>query len=129
MRLGYFWRLVAFTTVLMASPNVWAVSCLSHAPTVSDEDMEHPPRGAYAFRAEILKIVPHGRMDTKPHLGFAVDYKIVQMFRGQLTKNYISVEYGSCQDLPGNVGDTVPVLAVRDRFVDWFAPEFWRRSE
>jgi hypothetical protein len=129
MRSGCFLRLIALLPALLAAPAAYATTCLPHAPSVSEEDMTHPPAGAVAFRAEILKIVPHGQMATKPHLGFAIDYKVIDVYQGALPQRLISVEYGSCQDLPGSVGDTVPVLVIKDRFVDWFAPEFWQRAE
>ena len=118
------------SVALLASSGVWAADyCVSGAPSVTEEDMLHPPPGTIAFRAEILKVIPHGRMHPKPHRGFAVDYRIEKMFQGRVRKNLISVEYGGCQNFPGHAGEVINVLAIADRNVDWFAPEFWTRRE
>jgi hypothetical protein len=129
MRIGNIWRLIALTVVLLVSPCAWAVMCRPDALSVTEDDMLHPPPGMVAFRAEILKILPHGRMNVKPHRGFAVDYRIVEMYRGAFRGNLISVEYGGCQSPPGHVGEVINVLAMQDSNVDWFAPEFWTRNE
>jgi hypothetical protein len=121
--------LAALIFALLVPTGSWAEEyCVPGGQSVTEEDMLHPPPDMLAFRAEILKILPHGHINFKPHNGFSVHYKIQKMFQGQVNGNSIWLEYGGCQSVPGQAGDTILVLAMKDSNVDWFAPEFWKRS-
>jgi hypothetical protein len=125
-------QMIIRTIALLATASILAagnaIACLGDAPPVTDKDLQYPPANMAAFRAKITKIVNRGSLDGgKPHGGFELKLKIIQVFQGRDLGETIAVSYGGCHNLPGKQGEEVNVLALKDRNKGWYAPQFWRR--
>ncbi|MEZ5690059.1 MAG: hypothetical protein R3D71_00145 [Rickettsiales bacterium] len=123
-----FLLLIIFTVVLFPL-NVLA--CPMDVPSVKDSDINNPPSGMIAFKAVIEKIIPDKpQTNAKPHDGFSLLLKITKITQvGSLSGGEITVEYGGCHNLPGDIGDEINVLARKNKENKWYAPQFWTRSK
>jgi hypothetical protein len=116
---------LAFSATLLISNNAWG--CLSDVPPVTVEDLQYPPAKMIAFSGLITKVTIPQPLGAKPHGGFQLRLKVVQVFQGVQLGNSITVLYGNCHNLPGKKGDKINVLALPNQKGGWYAPQFWQR--
>jgi hypothetical protein len=70
-----------------------------------------PPRdAAFAAKAIIRRINADWPILGTPHSDFRLELQVVQLFKGE-AGSVITVTYGPCHDVPGEVGETINVLA------------------
>lgn len=108
---------------LFAAAPAW--SCPMDVPQVTENDLLHAPPEMLAVRAQIVKSEAPFFLGGKPHDGFTLTFKAVKIYQGEIQADTFTVSYGGCHNLPGRTGDTVSVLAIKDKDGNWYAPQHW----
>lgn len=99
------------------------------APPVTEADILNPPADMLAAKAKIISTSIQKPLAGKPHSGFQLVLQLVEITQGNIHHGAeISVDYGGCHNSPGNPGDIIAVLALKDPEGQWYAPQFWQRS-
>jgi hypothetical protein len=99
------------------------------APPVTEADILNPPADMLAAKAKIISTSIQKPLAAKPHSGFQLVLQVVAVTQGNIHPGAeISVAYGGCHNSPGNPGDIIAVLALRNPEGQWYAPQFWQRS-
>jgi hypothetical protein len=93
---------------IVATQNVEA--CRTNQMAPQEASLTAAPADSIAIKGTITKINNFGPMETNPHAGFQLSLRVVQVFKGTPNSN-IEVEYGPCYVLPGEVGQTINVIA------------------
>ncbi len=101
------------------------MACRTNVPPVSAEDLTHPPEGMLAFTGEIEAVETNGDLGPSPHQGFDITFKNLQVMQGDPTLKKVTVNYGPCHSVPGQLGDRINVLARPDKERGFYAPQFW----
>lgn len=121
---------VAFTVILLVCGfSAPVIACPMNVPPVSAEDLTHPPEGMLAFTGEIETIETNGDLGPSPHQDFNVAFKNLQVMQGDQTIKKVTVKYGPCHSLPGQLGDRINVLARPDKVKGFYAPQFWQNAK
>lgn len=123
---SYGISLLLILGIVLFAPQTWA--CRVDPPQVQETDIQHPPEGMLSLKGQIIKINTRGALHIKPHNGFSVELKIIAIYQGDLTSNTVTIKFGPCHNLPGKVGDIIPVLALKNE-EGWYAPQFWSRPK
>jgi hypothetical protein len=94
--------------MLMSASSAFA--CVAPPEGIWETDLENVPDGLVAARAQITAINWHGPHRGLPHSEVTVEFRVLKAVAG-VSSETLSVEYSSCQWVPGKVGETVPVIA------------------
>jgi hypothetical protein len=101
---------IAATLSVALSWSANALACRYSPPPPSDEQLGLAQADVIAFKAIVTKLSPLGEMKGIPHEGFTLDLKVIKVFNGDVAPT-VSVFYGPCHFVNGQVGETINVLA------------------
>ena len=99
------------------------MACAIPPQPLWDSDLTNVPDGLIAARAEIAAITWHGPRRGIPNSGFTLELHTRMAVAGDPGERLI-VRYGVCNEVPGKIGQIVPVLAKRLPDGTLRAPQF-----
>jgi hypothetical protein len=91
-----------------------AMACRYSPRPVTEEDVARADKDTLAAKAVIVRFEPEKPISHVPHTGFVAHFKIEKLLQGEIGQEF-AVQYGPCQYIPGKIGESIYVLAHKDK--------------